>query len=142
MTIFDEIAYARDKIIKTNDRIKYLTMVADSPPSCSFSDMPKGSRNVSNPIERYCIKKEELEEKLDSLEEKLLRLWQKAAHQMNVAGIDKQAQKMMYFRFVCGMQWEKCSKELGKKYPDSKWNVNKCFRVYRKVLYKMPKKIK
>lgn len=140
MTIFDEIASVRDKIKRTQNKIKYLQMEADSPRSSSFSDMPKSGGNSGNPIEQYYIKKEELTEKLNSLKARLERLWQKAAHQMNVAGIDKQAQKMMYWRFVCGMKWEKCSNALDEKYPDSRWNVNKCFRVYRKVLCKMPKK--
>lgn len=139
MTIFDEIADVRDKIKEIQNKIKCLQLEAASPRSCEFSDMPKSGRNASNPIEQYYLKTEDLTNKLDALKLKFERLWQKAAYQMNMAGIDKQAQKMMYYRFVCGLQWEKCAIALDKKYPDSRWNVNKCFRVYRRVLCKMPK---
>ena len=139
MTIFDEIAEVREKINKVQDKIEYLQMQADSPRSSSFSDMPKGSRNVSNPIEQYIIKKEKLEEKRNALNAKFKRLCKISVAQMNEAGINKQAQKMIYLRFACGLPWKECSANLNTLFPDSKWNVNKCFRVYREVLYKIPK---
>ena len=136
MTIFDEIADTRGRIKKVQDKIEYLEMKADTPRSSVFSDMPKGG-GVGNPLEQYIVKKEELTEKLTALKTRLERLWRKAARQMSAVGVERQTRRMMYLRFVCGLQWEKCAVMLNEKYPNCKWNVNKCFRKYRDVLYKI-----
>ena len=137
MTILDEIAYTVKKIKKINDKIKYLEMKADAPRSSVFSDMPKGGGVAGNPLEQYIVKKEELAEKLTASNARLERLWRKAARQMSDVGVERQTRKMIYLRFVCGFQWEKCAVMLNDKYPNCKWNVNKCFRKYRDVLYKI-----
>lgn len=139
MTIFDEIAETRGRIKKTQDKIEYLEMKADTPRSSVFSDMPKGGGGAGNPLEQYIVRKEELTEKLTALKARLERLWHKAARQMSDVGVEKQTRRMMYLRFVCGLQWEKCAVLLNEKYPNCKWNVNKCFRKYRDVLYKIRK---
>ena len=139
MTIFDRIANLRDRIIKAQNKLAFLEMKADTPRSSVFSDTPKGTYNASNPLEQYMIEKEEADEKLKILKLKFNRLWAKASRQMDAVGIDEQVAEMMYLRFYCGLQWEKCATALNKKYPDSKWNTNKCFRKYRDVLYRLRK---
>lgn len=134
MTIFDEIANTQKKIIRTKESIAYLNLQAKTPRSSILSDMPKGGGGLSNPIEQYIFKKEKEEQRLKKLEHRLNVLWSVAVRQMTAAKISKQTQKMMYLRFVSKMRWEKCAKELDAEFPNCKWNINKVFREYRKVL--------
>lgn len=134
MTIFEEISVTKGKIEKVKDKLEYLQMKIDSPRSCVISDMPRGGGNAGNPLEQYVEKKEELMGKLARLERTLERQWIKARSLMDAANIDDQTQVMMYYRFDCGLQWEKVALALTKKYPQNRWNVNKCFRKYREVI--------
>lgn len=137
MTIFEEISFINDKIKKVQDKLEYLQMNIDSPRTSVMSDMPRGGGSVGNPLEQYMEKKEELTEKLAALQERLEAKWKEAVALMDKAGIDKQVQNMMYFRFGYELQWERVAYSLNKKYPNNKWNVNKCFRKYREVLCKI-----
>ena len=139
MTIFDEIDSVNKKLNKIKEKIWFLQIEAESPRTSIISDMPKGSGGTSNLLENYIIKKEKYVAKRDTLELRLDNLWQRAFHQMSEVGVDEQVQKMMYLRFGRCLQWEKCANELVKLYPESKWNVNKCFRKYRDVLYRLRK---
>lgn len=139
MTIFDEIAITYTKVKRVEEKLEYIRYQASTPKSSILSDMPKGGGTVGNPLEEYLIKQEELVEKHKYLEDKLERQWARAVHQMNIAKIDKQSKTMMYYRFKCNMQWKKCAAELDRKYPNCKWNVNKCFRKYRDVLCRIRK---
>lgn len=136
MNIFEEISFINEKIKKVQDKLEYLQMNIDSPRSSVMSDMPRGGGCVGNPLEQYIERKEEYEEKLHSLEKRLDNLWADAYYLMDSAKIDSQVQVMMYLRIAEGLRWEKCAQTLAKKYPDGKWNVNKCFRKYREVLSK------
>lgn len=134
MTIFEKISFMNEKIKKTQDKLEFLQMNADSPRTSVISDTPRGGGNAGNPLEQYYEKKEELTEKLRALEAKRDRLWKKAVDLMNAADIDKQVQNMMFMRFGYELQWKRVAYAMNKKYPDNKWNVNKCFRKYRDVL--------
>ena len=137
MTVFDEISRTCDKLKKVQDDIEYIQYLASTPRSCELSDMPKGGGNAGNPLEQYMIKREKLEYRCKMLTERLEMQWKRAIYQMNAAGLDEQCQKMMYYRFRCNLPWKKCASKLDKKYPNCKWNPNKCFRKYREVLYKI-----
>lgn len=130
--IFNEIASLSKKIKEIQEKMLFLELQATTPKSPTYSDMPKGGGNATNPIEQYAIKKEELQSKIDVLNDKLESLWNEAEKQMQ--GIDEQTKALMLYRFKNGFRWEKCSKEMQRKYPDGNWNLNKCFRKYREVL--------
>ena len=130
--IFNEIASLSKKIKEIQEKILFLELQATTPKSPAYSDMPKGGGCAINPIEQYAIRKEEFQRKIDVLNDKLERLWGEAEKQMQ--GIDEQTKVLMYYRFKIGFRWEKCSKKMQRKYPDGKWNLNKCFRKYREVL--------
>ncbi len=132
MIILDEMAAIIKKIKKEQEKLLFLELQATTPKSPTYSDMPKGGGNASNPIEQYAIKKEELQGKIDVLKDKLESLWNEAEKQMQ--GVDEQTKALMLYRFKNGFRWEKCSKKMQRKYPDGKWNLNKCFRKYREVL--------
>ena len=137
MTIFDEITHLNGKIKRVQDKLELLQMKIDSPRSSVISDMPRGGGGGGNPLEDYIERKEEYEEKLRFLLNRLDKLWADAYYMMDSAKIDSQVQVMMYLRFAKGLKWEKCAETLAEKYPDGKWNENKCFRKYREVLRKI-----
>lgn len=135
--IFDEITNTRKRIKQTQEKLDYIRLQVSTPRSPTLSDMPKGGGGVDTPLDRYIIKQEKLTEKIKRLQTLLKKQWREAVQTMNTVGIGKQSQKMMYLRFVCGLQWEKCAAELDKEFPNNKWNVGKCFREYRKILQKI-----
>lgn len=135
--IFDEIVDTRERIKQVQEKLDYIRLQASTPRSPTLSDMPKGGGGVDTSLERYIIKQEELAEKIKTLKTRLNKQWTESVHLMSLAKINEQDQKMMYLRFGCGMQWEKCADELNKLYPTNRWNIGKCFREYRKTLQKI-----
>lgn len=137
MTIFDDISDIFQQIEDIEEKLIVLEWQACTPKSGAITGMPKDGSGAGNPIELYLERKEKLEKKSKALKTRFNRLWNKAVHQMTVASIDAQTQKMMFYRFYKGLQWKACAAKLDKKYPNCKWNENKCFRKYREVLYKV-----
>ena len=137
MTIFEKISDTRQQIEEIKEKIMLSEVQACSPKSGKITGMPQGGGDVVNPIDKHLERKERLEGRLRVLEDKLSQQWEQALHLMKKARIDEQTQKMMYYRFYWGIQWKKCAEKLDKKYPDCKWNENKCFRKYREVLTKI-----
>lgn len=139
MTVFDRIQSTYKRLKREEEKLSTLQIKAGVPRTSVFSDMPKGGGSTINAFDQYLIDQEELEKKIRVLKGRMNRQWEKALKQMQYSNIDEQSQKMMYYRFVKGMQWEKCATQLAKDFPDCKWNVGKCFRRYREVLYKIRK---
>lgn len=133
MTILDELAYTYKRLKRAKEKLEYIEMVASSARISVYSDMPKGCMNVGNPLEDSYIRKEEALKKCQELEARLQDQWQRAALEMNAIHITEQVQKMLYLRFCCGLQWQKCADMLDTEYPNCKWNTSKCFRKYREV---------
>ena len=134
MAIFEKITNTYQRIEEIKEKIIVLEMQACAPKSGEITGMPMGGGDVSNPIEMYLERKEKLEGKLGVLNERLNNQWKQALYLMRVADIKRQTRYMMYLRFYKGLPWEKCNEIMQEKYPNSKWNENKCFREYRKVL--------
>ena len=135
--IFEKISNTYDRIEKVKEKIIVLEMQACTPKSGEITGMPKDGRNASNPIETYLEKKEELEEKLNLLNARFKHQWKQALHLMKCADIKRQTRYMMYLRFCKGLPWKKCNAIMQEKYPNGKWNENKCFREYRNTLIKV-----
>lgn len=131
----------RRRINEIDEKIELLRFNVDSPRSSVISDMPKGGGTRGNPLEEYIIKLEELENKKQRVTVTLVEQFKEVRSLMVKAGIDDQACEMMKYRFYHGQQWKACAAIMNKKYPQNKWNVNKCFRVYRAILYKINKNI-
>ena len=110
------------------------------PKSQILSDMPKGG-SIENEIETYLIKLERLENYVKGLKEKRGKCWNRIVRKLTACNItDPETIKLLFMRFYAGKAWEKCNNEMREHYPHSKWNLNKCFRVYRAVLVKIDKK--
>lgn len=135
--IFERLTDTVKRIEEIKENIIFLEMRACAPKSGEITGMPKDGGNASNPIETYLEKKEELEEKLALLSERLKSQWRKAVHLMRLSNVNEQSEYMMYLRFYKGLPWKQCTLRLKAKYPDGKWNENKCFREYRNTLIRV-----
>lgn len=130
------LEYTRD--IKAKDEIileiRYRTL---SPKNQIITDMPKGGGGNSNLMDSYLVKIERIERSKDALKEKRKLEWEKAKAKFNDTGItNAETVELMRLRFCCGLSWKKCALKMKELYPESKWNINKCFRVYRDVCTK------
>ena len=132
--VFEKLSNIHQEIEEVKEKIAILEMQACSPKSGEITGMPRGGGDASNPIELYLERKERLEEKLEALTARFKSQWKQAVRLMKLANINEQTRYMMYLRFYEGLPWKKCNKALQKKYPNGKWNENKCFREYRSVL--------
>ena len=139
MRALDRCLSLRRRLNEIDEKIELLQFNIDSPRSSVISDMPKGGGPRGNPLEEYVIKLEELENKRKRINAVLVELFKEVCSTMAKAGIDDQAREMMKYRFYHGQQWKACAVIMNKKYPQSNWNVNKCFRVYRAILCKINK---
>lgn len=137
MTIFDKIADTYQQIQSLYNKLFFLEVQATTPKSGEITGMPKEGGSTTNPIERYIIRKEEIQAKIHAKENTLKELWKCALDLMKQAGVDGQTIKMMYMRFCRGMLWKECAAKMNKLFPNCTWNENKCFRKYREVLTKV-----
>ena len=137
--IFEKMANTYQRIEEIKEKIIVLEMQACTPKSGEITGMPMDSNNASNPIDMYLERKEKLEEKLEVLNDRFKSQWKQAIHLMKLAGIKRQTRYLMYLRFCKGLPWKKCNTIMQEKYPNSKWNENKCFREYRNTLIKVRK---
>ena len=135
--IFEKMSKTYQRIEEIKEKIFVLEMHATTPKSGEITGMPKDFGVVSNPADMYLEKKEELEEKLDILKDRFKSQWKQAVHLMKLADIKRQTRYLMYLRFCKGLPWKKCNSEMQEKYPNGKWNENKCFREYRNTLIKV-----
>lgn len=135
--IFENISNTYQRIEKVKEKIMVLEMQACEPRPSEITGMPRNGGNASNPIELYLERKEELESKLYELNERLKSQWKKALCLMKSADIKRQTRYMMYLRFYKGLPWKKVNAIMQEKYPNGKWNENKCFREYRNTLIKV-----
>lgn len=135
--IFDKITNTYQRIEEIKEKIIVMELQVSTPKSGEITGMPKDGSNAGNPIEMYLERKEKLEEKLNVLNDRFKKQWKQAVHLMKLANINEQTRYMMYLRFYKGLPWKKCNSRLEEKYPDGKWNENKCFREYRNTLIKV-----
>lgn len=140
MKEFDECLEIRRKIDEIDENIETITAAALAPKSQAISDMPRGSGTASETaIDKYIIKKEELQCKRDELLDVLNNKWfGDAIKIMADSRIHTEDIDLMQYRFYHGYPWKKCAAEMKKHYGE-RWNINRVFRTYRKVLSKCTK---
>ncbi len=123
--------YIQDKI---DARIFEIKARIEAPKNQVITGMPMGHGENINAFDRYLIKLERYEQKKNRKEQELLEKWQIANDLLSENGIEKENIILLRLRFYKGYQWKRCVKEMAKDYPNSKWNINKCFREYRRIL--------
>ena len=100
-----------------------------SPKNQVLTGMPRGGNN-ENAMERYLLKVEKLEQRKTNLLKYQAKKWQIALEKL--PNISEQEKFMLHIRFIKGKTWKKCARDLNVKYGN--WNINKVFRIYRKII--------
>ena len=133
----DCLSLAKD-ILQKEEEIAEWKLAAMSAKNQIITDMPKGGAQ-QNVMENYMLRLEKLEKEKGLLVRKQQGKWQSVIHLLQRAGIqeDSPCVEMLRIRFMQGYSWNKCVKKMCKKYPDGKWNANKCFRTYSSILHKI-----
>lgn len=103
----------------------------------TLSDMPRGGGEPKNAIEEYVIKAERLDNRHRKYISKIVRKWDALKERFEAAELTEAQVCMLLNRFYYGYSWKRCVKEMEKTYPDAKWNEQKLFRIYRKILHKL-----
>lgn len=129
------------RIQEINEKIEELNVKIRFPKAQIMSDMPR-STSPTNPVESYIITKEKLCTKKLSLEALLEISWGGVKDKLSIANLDGEGVtveeiSLLTNRFYLGYSWKKCTQIMAKN--DSKWNDNKTFRVYRKIMKKLQK---
>lgn len=128
------IKYVR-AINNINERISEIEGRATSPKGQKITGMPKGG-TMGNQTESYMIKLEALESRRKKLETSRLKTWNEVLSVFSEHSVKKEYIELMWYRFYHGYQWKTCEKIMIKNHKDQNWNINKCFRIYRKILNK------
>lgn len=129
MKELQECLNAKRKIDTIDEKIYELRARVFSPKNQIISDMPRSKGGVDNAIEKYIIKLERLQQQKDDMLKYQAQQWQIV--QEKTPNIKEQEKQLLYIRFVKGFAWNKCVVELNRQYGN--WNVNKAFRIYRKI---------
>ena len=109
-----------------------------SPKNQILSGMPRGGGAQLNQIERNLIQSEKLKKAIRALEHERLETWKCATFRLKKAGVTNDEHiKLLEMRFFYGFSWKKCNAIVTNLFPNSKWDINKCFRVYRASLRKV-----
>ena len=130
----------RRKIEKIDDKILTLKEKSLSPKNQIITGMPRGGGFNGGNLDDYLIKVEQMKAEKNTLQKSLDKLWEQRQQELSQADIDTTNILMLKRRFYFGYSWRKCAARMAMDYPSKKWNENKCFRVYRNVLYKLNKK--
>ena len=126
-----DIKDIEEEIEEINREINYLPIIS----SPSMSGMPHGT-DISSPTEKYCLKKEALEEKLkqrrEKLDDKKLKLLEEKER---LEGIieridDDRIRKMAEMRFIKCKSWEDIAEEVNY---ERSW----CFRKLKNYIDNM-----
>lgn len=139
MKEFDTVLRLRRDIEELEERIRDL-LIMTQPRAQTISDMPRGGGEQKNTIEEYVVKSEELNGKLNKLKKRIDRKWLEAIDVMKRCEITDAQRMMLELRFYQGMPWKKVTQAMQECYPETTWNENKVFRLYRKILYKIDKR--
>lgn len=131
----DECLRLSRQIIKNRESLEELKALSMSPKSQIITDMPKGGGMNINIAENYLIKMEKLEKDYIDMCGNRAEKWKKAVEIFEEHHQPKENTKMLWFRFYAGYSWKKCASHMAEAFPNSNWSVDKCFRVYRRIMY-------
>lgn len=132
MREFDACLETRRKIIVVQEQITEIEARLYSPRNQVITDMPKGRGGNANGNDALLIKAERLRDRRAALYDNLVSQWRTCDGLLTIIDAKSNEIELMKLRFYYGLSWDKCSKEMN-------WNINKCFRTYRKLVAKLCK---
>lgn len=140
MKQLDEIIELRRDINSIIERLTELKQMTQ-PKVQTISDMPRGGER-KNVIEEYIIKSERLQNKLNNKKLELDRKWEELKKLCENSKLTEAQLKVITNRFYFAKSWRECVLIMRTAYPDTEWNEQKLFRIYRNVLSKLNRKNK
>lgn len=141
MRLLNEIMQIRRDIDSIQERLIELKQMTQ-PKAQTISDMPRGGGERKNAIEEYIIKSERLQRKLKHKNELYIAKWNEFCKIADDSGVTEAQIEMIKYRFYYALPWKICVVRMGEMYPETTWNEQKLFRMYRKVLCKIDRKSK
>lgn len=139
MNEFEECRHLVERIQRKYEKIEYIREKLYAPKAQIITGMPRGGAS-DNSIEKYLSDIEEEEAKIKSLKQILSEKWFDIVERLYRENVKDENILLMQERFLNCRPWVKCAEYMQQQFPQSKWNVNKCFRVYRDNIYKLNKK--
>lgn len=118
-----------------DERISEIEARCISPKGQRITGMPRGG-TIGNQTENYMVKLEALASRRIKLVNLRFEAWKEAQSIFTENSVNSEYIQLLWYRFFCGYQWKVCNEFMKEKYPDHKWNINKCFRVYRSITKK------
>lgn len=103
-----------------------------SPKIQIITGMPGGGGGEDR-LTNYIMKKQKLETTIKELKEKQLESFLIISLELKSLGFKKSVIQLIKLRFVKGIEWKECAKELQQAFPAENWNTNKCFNTYKKL---------
>lgn len=132
----DECLSAARAIKDIDEQIQEIKSRAMSPKNQIITGMPRSTSGFGGKSDDYVIKLERLNNRRQKRINARDEHWNTALNIFNDINIREDHIHLLWLRFYCGMQWDKCCTLMAEKYPERNWNINKIFRAYRNVLSK------
>jgi len=126
----------RKKINDIEEKLEDIAYSIKCPKIPTVSDMPRSTSILGNPIERYIEKQEKYENEKLLLETELNMKWNSIEKKLIACGTEKAERQLIYLRFNRGYSWKKCT-SIMRNAEGQKWNENRTFRTYRKIVKKL-----
>ena len=134
MRKLDECLMLTREIKEIDEKIMELQTVALSPRGQIITGMPKCAGGTSSGYDTYLESIEQLEKKRSRKMKKRESIWGEVTELLQKTNIKHENVQLMQYRFCKGLQWKQCCAIMCRTYPEQNWNMNKVFRVYRKVI--------
>lgn len=96
-----------------------------------YTDMPRGTGGVSNPLENYVVQQETLMQEMGAIETELKMRWNDLKQRLKVCDIPQEGITLMYYRCYRGKKWKECTELM--KLETDKWSENKTYSTYRAI---------
>ncbi len=133
MRELDECLRLTREIEKVREKLLIIKAAISEPKNQVISDLPRGGNNPVNAIEMYLEKAEQYEDDLRTLKNERTENWETFNRIAAESDVTKEDVHLMQLRFMRGYSWNKCTAVMRSRHGD-KWNTNRTFRRYRKVL--------
>ena len=134
MQKLDECLSLTRDIKELDEQILELKTKALSPKGQIITGMPRGGGSNGNPADYYLDRLGIVEARKKRKLAEREAAWQEVVNTCEKANVKKEYIELLQYRFYHGKQWKQCCALMCEKYPDENYNINKVFRVYRKIL--------
>jgi hypothetical protein len=127
MREFDICLETHRKLEAVNEQIIELESVVYSPRNQIISDMPRGRGGNTNGNDALLMKLDRLRQREKILLVARASQWRICEEMLMSVGAKQSEIQLMCLRFFFVLPWNDCARAMN-------WNINKCFRIYRKML--------